>query len=83
LAHNLYRHLAQKLYGFEQCNAETIHRDFLDNGATITMHNGSANVSIKKKTHLPILLNVDLVKNETILPWMGGLKIRFSGSSVT
>lgn len=83
LAHNLYRHLAQQLHGFEQCNAETIHRDFLDNGATITMHNGAANVSIKKKTHLPILLNVDLIKNETVLPWMGGLKINFSGGSVT
>jgi hypothetical protein len=83
LAHNLYRHLAQKLHGFEHCNAETIHRDFLDNGATITMHNGAVNVSIKKKTHLPILLNVDLIKNETALSWIGGLKISFNGGSVT
>ena len=28
-------------------------RDFLDNGATITIHEDTMTVSIKKKTHLP------------------------------
>jgi hypothetical protein len=83
LAHNLYRFLAQNLHGFEQCNAQTIHRDFLDNGATITITDDIANISMKKKTHLPILLNVPWVKNETDLTWLGGLKINFNGASVT
>jgi Transposase DDE domain len=83
LAHNLYRHLAQKLHGFEQCNAETIHRDFLDNGATITIKNGAATVAFKKKSHLPILLDVPWVKNSSKLPCLGGMKINFTGHSVT
>jgi hypothetical protein len=83
LAHNLYKHLAQKLYGFEQCNAETIHRDFLDNGATITIKNGAATVALKKKVHLPILLDVPWVKNASKLPWLEDIQINFTGSSVT
>src|SRR3990167_4167210 len=83
LAHNLYRYLAQKLPGFEQCNAETIHRDFLDNGATITMENGEATVALKKKVHLPILLDVPWVKDSSILSWLGNLKMNFTGHSVT
>jgi len=83
LAHNLYRYLAQKLPGFEQCNAETIHRDFLDNGAMITMKNGEASVALKKKVHLPILLDVPWVKRSSTLPWLGGIKMNFTGHSVT
>jgi hypothetical protein len=83
LAHNLYRYLAQKLHGFEQCNAETIHRDFLDNGATITIKNEAVTVALKKKAHLPILLNVPWVKNSSTFPWLENLKMNFTGHSVT
>ena len=83
LAHNLYRYLAQKLHGFEQCNAETIHRDFLDNGAMITIKNGEATVALKKKSHLPILLNAPFIKNPSTLSWLGNLKMNFIGYSVT
>lgn len=57
LAHNLYRKLAKELHGFEQCNAATIHRNFLDNGANITIHDDAITIAMKKKTHLPILLD--------------------------
>src|SRR3990167_466786 len=83
LAHNLYRQLAKKLQGFEHCNAETIHRDFLDNGATITIHNGVASVALKKKTHLPILLYVPWVKETSTLSNLHNVKIRFSGYTTT
>ena len=83
LAHNLYRQLAKKLHGFENCNAKTIHRNFLDNGATITIQNDTVTVAMKKKTHLPILLDVAEVKNLTTLSWLDNLKINFLGSSVT
>jgi hypothetical protein len=83
LAHNLYRELAKKLHGFEQCNAETIHRNFLDNGANITIRGGSINVAMKKKTHLPILLDVPWVKNATVLPCLNNLTIQFSGFTTT
>jgi hypothetical protein len=83
LAHNLYRCLAQKLPGFEQCNAETIHRDFLDNGAIITIKDEIATVALKKKAHLPILLNVPWVKDSVTIPWLGNLKMNFIGHTVT
>jgi hypothetical protein len=83
LAHNLYRELAKKLHGFEQCNADTIHRNFLDNGAIITVRDGSISVAMKKKTHLPILLEVPWVKNPTTLPYLNNLKIQFSSFTTT
>jgi hypothetical protein len=83
LAHNLYRQLTKTLHGFEQCNAETIHRNFLDNGANITINNNTATIAMKKKSHLPILLNTPWLKNITELPWLGNLKIIFSGATTT
>lgn len=83
LAHNLYRELAKNLHGFERCNADTIHRNFLDNGANITIQDGAIKVAMKKKTHLPLLLDVPWVKSETILPCLGNLKIQFSSFTTT
>lgn len=83
LAHNLYRELAKNLHGFEHCHANTIHRDFLDNGGNITIQGDTITVGLKKKTHLPILFETPWVKNPTVLPWMNNFKIAFSGLSVT
>lgn len=58
LAHNLYNKLAQELVGFENCQAQTLHRKFIDVGATIDIKDRKVNVKLKKKTHLPILFQV-------------------------
>ncbi len=70
LAHNLYRKFANELTGFEHCTAETICRNFLVSGAQIQIKNRRITVRLKKKTHLPILLNASWMKKSTHLSWL-------------
>lgn len=65
LAHNLYRVLAQSLPGFEQCQAQTLYRKFIENGATIQIESHTISIKLKKKTHMPFLLEVPWVKKIT------------------
>lgn len=80
LAHNLYRTLAKKLNGFEHCTVGTIHRDFLENEATVEVKNRVIEIALKKKSHLPLLLEIPWMKNVTKLSWMG-CKIKFKGGT--
>lgn len=80
LAHNLYRMLAAKLRGFECCTVGTIHRDFLDNEATVIVKNRVIEVALKKKSHLPLLLETSWMKDTTQLSWMG-CEIKFKGGT--
>jgi len=70
LAHNLYRILAKDLSGFERCTVASIHRKFLDNGATVKTKGIDVFIHLKKKTHLPILLNSPWLRKTTYLSWM-------------
>lgn len=76
LAHNLYRVLANSLPGFEHCTAATISRKFLETGAQIKVENKEIVVSLKKKTHLPILFEAPWMLKSNSLSWLGA-KIRF------
>lgn len=80
LAHNLYRMLSVELKGFEHCTVGTIHRDFLENEATVVVKDRVIEVALKKKSHLPLLLNTTWMKNVTKLPWMG-CEIKFKGGT--
>ncbi len=61
LAHNLFRVLSSAIPGFERCTVDTISRKFLENGAKIKIDDNVVTVHLKKKTHIPLLLD---------LPWM-------------
>ena len=76
LAHNLYRMRAQRLPGFEQCNADTISRKFIENGARVSIEENTVTVHLKKKTHLPILFELPWMTQTTTLSWLG-LNIQF------
>lgn len=65
LAHNLYRILAKDLAGFENCTVDTLNRKFFYNGAKIIIKNKNISVFLKKKTHLPILLESHWFKEST------------------
>ncbi len=71
LAHNLYRILSANLSGFENCTAMTINRKFLENGAVIEVKGNDVLVSLKKKTHLPILFQLPWMTKTVGLSWMG------------
>ena len=57
--------------GFENCTAETICRNFLINGAKIQIQDNHVMVQLKKKTHLPILMNVSWMQKTTNIAWHG------------
>jgi hypothetical protein len=80
LAHNLYCVLTSKLNGFEHCTVGTIHRDFLANEATVVVKDRVIEVALKKKSHLPLLLETPCMKNVTTLSWMG-CAIKFKGGT--
>jgi hypothetical protein len=82
LAHNLFRVLANALPGFEHCTVNTISRKFLENGAKIEINGNEVTVHLKKKTHLPILLNLPWMKEATEISWMG-IKINFMSGTVS
>lgn len=71
LAHNLYRKLASALPGFEKCTVPTLFRSFLDTGAHVEISEGKISVSLKKKTHMPILLSTPWMTEGSKLSWMG------------
>lgn len=71
LAHNLYRKLASSLPGFEKCTVPTLFRSFLDTGAHVKIEEGKIAVSLKKKTHMPILLSTPWMRKCSQLSWMG------------
>ncbi len=60
----------------------TISRKFILNGARITVENNTITVYLKKKTHLPILFEVDWMKAETYLSWMD-MNIKFEVDSMS
>ena len=76
LAHNLYRVLANKLEGFENCTAPTIFRNFLDTAAKIKIENKLVTIYLKKKSHLPVLFGTKWIQEETEISWFR-YKIRF------
>jgi hypothetical protein len=71
VAHNLYRVLAKNLPGFENCTASTIWRNFLENGAKITVAGDDIEVAFKKKTHLPILFEAQWMRKKTLISFLG------------
>jgi transposase len=71
LAHNLYRKLASGLRGFENCTVSTLFRNFLDTGAHVKVDGDQITVSLKKKTHMPILLATRWMNESSKLSWMG------------
>ena len=82
LAHNLYGALTRRLRGFESCNVDTVYRRFLQNGARINIQNRQITVSMKKKTHLPLLFELPWMKKITHLSWMG-IDIKFEQGHVS
>lgn len=71
LAHNLYRTLASYLPGFEHCTVSTIYRNFIENGAKMTICDDNIEVAFKKKTHLPILFEVPWMNEKTHISFLG------------
>lgn len=70
LAHNLYRKLAERLPGFENCNVETLYRRFIDGRASVKIEKEKMAVALSKRAHMPILFEAPWLNKKTKLSWM-------------
>ena len=80
VADTLYTMLARKLRGFEDCDAPTLYRHFVQGKGTVELLDGTVTVTYPKRAHNPILRAVPWDNLPQQLPGLGGapLHLRFS-----
>lgn len=76
-AHNFYRIMAQNLTGFEKELPHSLNSKFFTNGGQFTIDNDAIIIEMKKKRHLPILIDVLETYQETTIPWLNDRKLLF------
>ena len=72
IADTLYHRFARDLPRFEHCRAETLFRKFIDMPGKIVFDGDQFILKIRKRACTPILLGVDLLNKEIMVPWLGG-----------
>jgi len=79
VADTMYNMLAQKLRGFEQCDAPKIYRHFVKGKANITVKEGKVAVTFPRKAHNPILRAVPWHRLPKSLSWLdeANLELKF------
>ena len=73
IADTLYTMLAQKLRGFESCDAPKIHRLFVKGKGRITLQGNKISVIFPRKAHNPILRSVPWHRFPQALSWLDGV----------
>lgn len=76
-AHNFYRIMAQSFGGFEKEISSSLSSKFFTNGGQFTIDNDTIVIEMKKKRHLPILIDALESYQETIIPWLDHRKLVF------
>jgi hypothetical protein len=75
IADTLYSMLAQKLRGFEQCDASVIYRHFVKGKGKIRMDGQRLTVRFPRKAHNPILRNAPWHRLPNRLSWLNNVKL--------
>jgi hypothetical protein len=75
IADTLYSMFAQKLRGFEQCDAQKIYRHFVRGRATVKIRGGDLLISYPRKAHNPILRSVPWQRLPQTISWLDGIKL--------
>ena len=80
MADTLYSMLAQKLRGFEHCDASKLHRHFVQGKAVIEVKGSKVVVTFPRRAHNPILRGIpwENLPSELPAPFGGRLVLRFS-----
>jgi hypothetical protein len=80
IADTLYTMLAQKLRGFENCDATKIHRLFVKGKGKVILRGNKITVIYPRKAHNPILRSVPWHNLPQTLSWLDGvdLELKFS-----
>jgi len=74
VADTLYSMLAQKLRGFEQCDAPKIYRHFVQGKANLSVKEGEVVITYPRRAHNPILRTVPWQRLPQSLSWLDGIK---------
>ena len=75
IADTMFNMLAQKLRGFEHCDAPKIYRHFVKGKSTIKVRGGELTVTFPRRAHNPILRAVPWQKLPNSLSWLGGANL--------
>ncbi len=79
LASSLYRLLAGRIgRGYEQAKSRHLFRDFVDATAKVTMSEAEIVVRYQKRAHNPLLVAAGFDRTETVIPWLGGKRLRLA-----
>lgn len=78
IADTLYSMLARKLRGFEQCDAQTIYRHFIQGKGNVTIKNNEIFVAYPRRAHNPILRAVPWEKLPAQPPCFPDAKLSFT-----
>jgi hypothetical protein len=82
-AHTLYRMFANTLSGFEQAEAKTLFRRFIDTTADIEVDYPTLRIKVLKKAHYPLLFEEDVFQTSHPIPWLNNIKVEFSMKNST
>src|SRR5215467_4022601 len=77
IASGLYRLMAKQMRGYNDAQARQIFRDLIDMSADVAITDREVTVRFHRRAHLPIVLDSDLFKKTTPVPWWNGLPLRF------
>ncbi len=77
IADTLYSRLAQKLRGFEQCDAQKFFRHFIRGKADVDIISGQVRVTYPRRAHNPILREVPWHRLPQRISWLDGAKLNF------
>ncbi|MCK4804104.1 MAG: transposase, partial [Spirochaetes bacterium] len=77
IADTLYSMLAQKLRGFNQCDAPTLYRHFIRGKGMVAIQDSTVTVIYPRRAHNPILRAVPWQNLPKTLPGLPGAKLDF------
>src|SRR5215469_8282165 len=77
LASGLYRLMANRMRGYHDAQARQIFRDLIDMSADVVVTQREVTVRFHRRAHLPVVLDSELFKTSTPVPWWDGLPLRF------
>jgi len=76
IADTLYSMLAQKLRGFEDCDAPKLYRHFVQGKASVTVKDRTVTVTYPRRSHNPILRRVPWQNLPMVVPGLKGAKLQ-------
>ncbi len=81
VADSLYHLFAENLKRFEKCSAEKIFKQFVDMPGQIEYDKKSFTVKIRKRSTTPILLGVEKLNKDIIVPWLDNIPLKIVWTS--